>query len=100
MIAKTYYYFRYVKDTFTSFSSRSQAEDFFSYLNNLHPSLKYTMAVEENNQLPFRLSNSVNHKPTFNLLGFYLLPEPEKILSIPLLIVLWCSILSAGLAPS
>lgn len=36
------------------FSSCSKAEEFFSYLNNLHLSLKYTMEISENNQLSFQ----------------------------------------------
>lgn len=73
-------YLRYVNDTFTSFSSLGKAEEIFSQFNNLHPFLKYTMEIEENNQLPFLdvpvgstpvgFLTSVYRKPTFS--GLYL----------------------------
>lgn len=51
-------------------------KEFFSYLNNLHSSLQYTMEVEENNKLPSLdllvertpsgFLTSVYQKPTFS----------------------------------
>ena len=46
-------YLRYVDDTFISFSSRSEALKFFHKLNDLHPSLSFTMEEENSNKLPF-----------------------------------------------
>ena len=38
-----YYYVYYVDDTLASSSSHNEAIRFFQYLNNFHPSLKFTM---------------------------------------------------------
>ena len=40
---KPYCYGRYVDDSFASFFSCDEAIDFFQKLNNLQPSLKFTM---------------------------------------------------------
>ena len=50
---KPFIYWCYVDDTFVSFSSRSEALNFFHKLNDLHPSLSFTMEEENNNKLPF-----------------------------------------------
>ena len=46
-------YFRYVDDTFATFSSGSVGLEFFNSLNGLHPSLGFTMEREQNEALPF-----------------------------------------------
>ena len=40
-------------DTFACFSSQNEALPFFERLNDLHPSLNFTMDEEKDNQLPF-----------------------------------------------
>ena len=72
--------FTYIDDTFVSFSSRNDALLFFHKLNDLHPSLSFTMEKENNNKLPFldvlvekcefSFLTSVYRKPTFT--GLYL----------------------------
>ena len=71
---------RYVGDTFVSFSSRSEALNFFHKLNDLYPSLSFTMEEENSNKLPFLdvlvewgksvFFTSIYRKPTFT--GLYL----------------------------
>ena len=46
-------YFRYVDDTFCVFWSETEASEFFSYLNNMHPALRLTLEKENNFILPF-----------------------------------------------
>ena len=77
---KPYIYLCYVADTFVCFSSRNEALSFFQQLNDLHPSLTFTMDEEKDNQLLFldvlverRLFvfiTSIYRKPTFT--GLYL----------------------------
>ena len=47
------FYKRYVDDTFCLFESRDHATKFLEYINGLHPSIKFEMEVELNNQLEF-----------------------------------------------
>ena len=73
-ISKATVYCRYVDDTF-SFSQKTDFQNFLSYLNSFHPSLKFTNEIEANNSLPFlyvlviksnnELISSVYRKPTF-----------------------------------
>ena len=42
-----------MNDTFACLSSRNEALSFFQQLNDLHPSLTFTMDEEKDNQLPF-----------------------------------------------
>ena len=73
-------YLRYVDDTFACFSCRDEALEFFQMLNNLHPSLVFTMEEEHTNTLPFldvlverhqsNFVTSIYRKPTFS--GLYL----------------------------
>ena len=44
---KSYIYLRYVDDTIACFSSRNEALSFFHCLNDLHPSLTFTMDEEK-----------------------------------------------------
>ena len=46
-------WFRYVDDTFTFFESKASAERFLHYPNNRHANIKFTMEVEENQEIPF-----------------------------------------------
>ena len=46
-------YFRYVNDTFCAFGSETEAGEFFSDLNNMHPALRFTLEKENNSTLPF-----------------------------------------------
>ena len=68
------FYNRYVDDTLTKQSSLESAESFLSILNNCHPSLNFTMEVEQEGKIPFlgmeitkkdgRLETKVYIKPT------------------------------------
>ena len=72
-------YRRYVDDIFSAFDSKNECDEFLKDLNNMHPSLQFTVELEENNQLPFLdilIEKSDNHfitsvyrKPTFS--GLY-----------------------------
>ena len=80
MFPKPFTYLRYVNDIFVNFSSRNETLKFFHMLNDLHPSLSFTMEEENNKKLPFLdvlvergesvFHASVYRKPTFT--GLYL----------------------------
>ena len=72
--------FRYVDDTFTMFQNKEAAEKFLLYINKRHTNIKFTMELEENNQIPFldilvkrnqdhTFSTSIFRKKTFT--GLY-----------------------------
>ena len=73
------FYNRFVDDTFSVFLSEAQSQDFFELLNDLHPSLSFTVEGEQNNRLPFMdvlvervdgtFVRTVYRKPTFT--GLY-----------------------------
>ena len=77
---KPYIHLRYVDNTFACFSSCNEALSFFHWLNDLYPSLTFTMDEEKHNQLPFldvlverhsfAFVTSIYRKPTFT--GLYL----------------------------
>ena len=46
-------YKRYVDDTFSIFLTEPEAKRFHEVLNNMHPSLTFTMDVESDSTLPF-----------------------------------------------
>ena len=46
-------WFRYVDDTFTMFDSKDNANEFLSFLNSRHDSIKFTLEFEEDNKIPF-----------------------------------------------
>ena len=50
---KPFIYLHYVNDTFVTLSLRNDALSFFHKLNDLHPSLSFTMEEEKSNKLPF-----------------------------------------------
>ena len=68
------FYNRYVDDTLTKQRSLESAESFLSMLNNCHPSLSFTLEVEQESKIPFlgmeitkqdgRLETKVYIKPT------------------------------------
>ena len=72
-------YDRFVDDAFAIFSDDNEADEFYRLLNELHPSLKFTMEPEQLGRLPFmdvrvmkienQLQRSVYRKPTFT--GLY-----------------------------
>ena len=69
-----------VDDTFACFSSHNEAFSFFQCLNDISPSLTFTMDEEKYNKLPFldvfvelrsfAFVTSIYRKPTFT--GLYL----------------------------
>ena len=81
---KPYIYLHYVDDTFICFTSRNEALSFFHCLNNLHPSLTFTMDEEKDNKLPlfdilverrsFAFVTCIYRKSTFT--GLYLSWDP------------------------
>ena len=68
------FYTRYVDDTLSKMPDVSSASEFLLTLNEIHPSLSFTMELEENSKLPFlgmviirngpRLETKVYVKPT------------------------------------
>ena len=73
-------YFRYVDNTFCAFGSETLAGEFFSHLNSIHPTLRFTLKKENNSTVPFlcvlvcketsAFLTTVYHKPTFT--GLYI----------------------------
>ena len=47
------FYRRFVDDTFSIFPNELDATNFFRLLNEVHPSLTFTMESESQGQLPF-----------------------------------------------
>ena len=75
------FYKRYVDDTMLIFSERDEMLEFHTWLNSQHPSIKFTMEEEVDNQLPFldvlitrlaldNITTSIYWKPTFS--GLYM----------------------------
>ena len=72
-------YRRFVDDTFSLFFKRSRAFELLECLNNLHPSLEFTMESQVDRKLPFldvlvmnegdKLNTTIFRKPTFT--GLY-----------------------------
>ena len=69
-------WYRYVDDTFVIIRCKDQAEKILEFLNNQHPTIKFTMEKEEKNSLNFldvkirrnkdlSISTSTYRKPTF-----------------------------------
>ena len=48
-----YFYRRYVNDTFCLFNNEKDVLEFFRYINDKHPSIRFTMETEINHKLPF-----------------------------------------------
>ena len=57
------YYRRYVNDTLTVMPDRVTAGQFLDTLNSTHPSLKFTMEVEQEGSLPFLGTELLNRAP-------------------------------------
>lgn len=53
MVSEIYFNVRYVDDTFATFSSQNKIKIYLRHLNNLQPTLKFKMEVENKNILPF-----------------------------------------------
>ena len=85
-------YFRYVDSTFRVFVSEPGAGKFFSHLNSMHPTLRFTLEEENNSTVPFldalvrkgtsTFLTTVFRKPTFT--GLYIrwdsfCPKKQKI---------------------
>ena len=70
----TIFYKRFVDDTFNAMPDPEAGSEFLTTLNKSHPSIDFTMEVEENGRLPFlgmdvirngcRLDTTVYRKPT------------------------------------
>lgn len=80
MVSEIYFNVRYVDDTFATFSSQNKIKIYLRHLNNLQPTLKFKMEVENKNTLPFlgvllaksyiSFVTSLYRNPTFT--GLYL----------------------------
>ena len=57
------YYKRYVDDTLTIMPNENNARQFLQDLNQVHPSLKFTMELENNGVLPFLGIQLINKSP-------------------------------------
>ena len=60
-------WFRYVDDTFSLFDSEATAASFLHFLNTRHPNIKFTMELEENQEIPFldvRIKRNLNNFKT------------------------------------
>ena len=74
-VNKPLMYYRYVDDTFAVLNDEDECNEFFSHLNSLHPSLRFTFEKECNRTLPFldvlvekndhEFVTSIYRKPTF-----------------------------------
>ena len=67
-------YYRYVDDTFAIFDHKTEADEFLTKFNRLHPSIRFTFEKEKEKYLPFIdvyiertdvIETSVYRKPTF-----------------------------------
>ena len=47
------FWYRYVDDTFTMFENKDTANGFLHYLNSRHNSIKFTIELEQDNEIPF-----------------------------------------------
>ena len=96
---KPKFYRRYVDDTFAIFDSQDHANNFCTFINKLHPNIKFTMEIECNSKIPFldvcitkngnSLNTSIYRKPTYTKLGlsyFSFCAEQFKINTIKCLI--------------
>ena len=80
-VNKPLMYCRYVDETFAVFNDEDECNEFFSHLNSLQPSLRFTFEKECNRTLPFldvlveknnhEFVTSIYRKPTFT--GQYIL---------------------------
>ena len=71
---KPNFYRRYVDDIFATFDNEMDAEDFFCYINSMHPNIKFTKECNQNGNIPFLdvlisningLKTSVYHKSSY-----------------------------------
>ena len=73
-------WYRYVDDVFASLKLNANVSTILDYMNGLHPNIRFTCELEENNRLPFldtyvvryinKYVTTVYHKKTFT--GVYL----------------------------
>ena len=61
---------RYVDDTFLLFRNKAQANNFLSYVNNIHRNIKFTIEYESENKLPFLDILVFRDNDTFNTTVF------------------------------
>ena len=60
-------WFRYVDDTFSLFGGETTAASFLHFLNTRHPNIKFTMELEEKQEIPFldvRIKGNLNNFTT------------------------------------
>ena len=100
---ESYIYLRYVDDTFACFSLRNEALLFFHCLNNLYPSLTFTMEEDKDNKLQF-LDVLVERCSSAFLTCRYLLSQRSPVcIWVGMLLLLslkrstWLSVLQSGL---
>jgi len=85
------FYYRYVDDTLASFEKLEHAEQFLATLNQMNPSIKFTVEHAQNQSIPFLdvkltlnesgLSTTIYRKPTFTGRGLnfkWLIPTHWK----------------------
>ena len=63
---KPAHYYRYVDDTFLLFREKNHATHFLNYLNDQHPSIRFTMETECNDKLAFLDVNVSRHADKFH----------------------------------
>jgi len=63
-------WFRYVDDTFSLFDNKDKATSFLHYLNNRHPNIKFTIGLEENQEIPFLDVLIKRHQNAFSTTGW------------------------------
>ena len=93
------YYFRYVDDTLCFFDNESHANEFLTFLNTIHPNIRFTIEKSVQSSIPFLdikltivdnlINTEVFRKPTFTacLLNFKsIVPRQWKIALIKTLV--------------
>ena len=68
-------YFRYVDDTFSIYGSKTEADEFFSRLNNIHPALRFTLE-KVNNSL--YISGVSLLLLAYTFVGIHLVPKSRR----------------------
>ena len=59
------FYKRYADDTLSKMPDTTAASDFLSALNEIHPSVCFTMEAEDNNKIPFLRMEIIKMDPNW-----------------------------------